>query len=85
MRCLDEVLIQAQSANMRYCDRSLAGVHLSAYPQIFKYLLLNLCANLNETWQGCSLGDALPKLLKELNSTYNSGCHDNKKGKIAKY
>ena len=51
----------------------------------FKHLLLNYQANLDETWQGCSLGAALPKLFKRLNSTHNSGCHGNQKEKkIAK-
>ena len=45
----------------------------------FKHLLLNHRANLDETWQGCSLGEALPKLFKRLNSNHNSGCHGNQK------
>ena len=45
----------------------------------FKNLLLqNQKANLDKTWQECSLGEALQKLLKEFNSNKNSGCHDNK-------
>ena len=47
----------------------------------FKRLLLNHWANLDETWQGCSLGEALPKLFKRLNSNHNSGCHGNQKEK----
>ena len=35
-------------------------------------------ANLDKTWQECSLGEALQKLLKEFNSNKNSGCHGNK-------
>ena len=50
-----------------------------------KHLLLqNHWANLDETWQECSLGEALPKLFKEFNSTHNSGCHGNKKKKNPK-
>ena len=45
----------------------------------FKNLLLqNPKANLDKTWQECSLGEALQKLLKEFNSNKNSGCHGNK-------
>ena len=45
----------------------------------FKSLLLqNQKANLDKTWQECSLGEALQKLLKEFNSNKNSGCHGNK-------
>ena len=45
----------------------------------FKNLLLqNQKANLDKTWQECSLGEALQKLLKEFNSNKNSGCHGNK-------
>ena len=42
---------------------------------------LNHWANLDETWQECSLGEALQKLFKEFNSTHNSGCHGDKKEK----
>ena len=73
-----------------YCDRSSSGVcpsiRLSVPPSIcpsgnnfFKNLLLqNQKANLDKTWQECSLGEALQKLLKEFNSNKNSGCHGNK-------
>ena len=45
----------------------------------FKNLLLqNQKANLDKTWQECSLGETLQKLLKEFNSNENSGCHGNK-------
>ena len=45
----------------------------------FKNLLLqNQKANLDKTWQECSLGEALQKLLKEFNSNKNSGRHGNK-------
>ena len=45
----------------------------------FKNLLFqNQKANLDKTWQECSLGEALQKLLKEFNSNKNSGCHANK-------
>ena len=51
----------------------------------FKYLLLlTHLANLDETWQGCSLGEALPKLFKRLNSNHNSGCHGNQNEKSSK-
>ena len=60
-----------------FCDRPMSVVH-----NFFKHLLLlNHWANLAETWQGCSLGEALPKLFKRLNSTHNSGCRCNQKEK----
>ena len=34
------------------------------------FLLLNHGASLDETWQGCFLGEALPKLFKRLNSSH---------------
>ena len=52
---------------------------------LFKHLLLlNHWANLNETWQGCSLGEALPKLFKRLNSSLKSGYHGNQNEKNSK-
>ena len=58
------------------------SVHPSVRPSVnnfFKNLLLqNQKANLDKTWQECSLGEALQKLLKEFNSNKNSGCHGNK-------
>ena len=63
-----------------------ACVRLSVRPSVrpsvnnfFKNLLLqNQKANLDKTWQECSLGEALQKLLKEFSSNKNSGCHGNK-------
>ena len=50
-----------------------------------KYLLLlNHWANLDETWQGCSLGEAVPKLYKRLNSSHKCGCHGIQKEKNSK-
>ena len=64
-----------------YCDRSSSvrpSVRLSVN-NFFKNLLLqNQKANLDKTWQECSLGEALQKLLKEFHSNKNSGCHGNK-------
>ena len=61
-----------------YCDRSSSGVRPSVN-NFFKNLLLqNQMANLDKTWQECSLGEALQKVLKEFNSNKNSGCHGNK-------
>ena len=69
-----------------FCDRPMSVVRrpLCVAHNFFKHLLLNHWASLDETWQGCSLGKALPKLFKRLNSNHNSGCHGNQKGKIAK-
>ena len=69
-----------------------ASVRLSVRPSVrpsanyfFKNLLLqNQKANLDKTWQECSLGEALQKLLKEFNSKKNSGCHGNKILKMEK-
>ena len=64
------------------CDRSSSVVRPSICPSVnnfFKNLLLqNQKANLDKTWQECSLGEAVQKLLKEFNSNKNSGCHGNK-------
>ena len=44
----------------------------------FKHLLLlNRWANLDQTWQECSLGGPLQKLFTEFDSIKNSGCHGN--------
>ena len=70
-----------------FCDRPMSGVRRPScvVHNFFKHLLLlNHWANLDDTWQGCSLGEALPKLFKRLNSNHNSGCHGNQKEKIAK-
>ena len=60
----------------------VTGHRPSARPSVdnfFKNLLLqNQKANLDKTWQECSLGEALQKLLKEFNSNKNSGCHGDK-------
>ena len=63
----------------------IAQCPASVVHNFFKHLLLlNHWANLDETWQGCSLGDALPNLLKRLNSNNNSGCYGNQKEKNSK-
>ena len=74
-----------------FCDRPMSGVRRPScvvrrpscvVHNLFKHLLLlNHWANLDETWQGCFLGEALPKLFKRLNSNHNSGCHGNQKEK----
>ena len=67
-----------------FCDRPMSGVRrlLCVIHNFFKHLLLlNHWANLDETWQGCSLDEALPKLFKRLNSNHNSGCHGNQNEK----
>ena len=44
----------------------------------FKHLLLpNRWANLDQTWQECSLGGPLQTLFTEFDSIKNSGCHGN--------
>ena len=40
--------------------------------------LPNRWANLDQTWQECSLGGPLQKVFKEFDSVKNSGCHGNK-------
>ena len=68
-------------------DRPMSVVRRpsSVVHNFFKHLLLlNHKGNLDETWQGCSLGEALPKLFKRLNSSHKSGCHGNQKEKNSK-
>ena len=76
------VFLAHLSTTWSYCDRSSSVVRPSICPSVnnfFKNLLLqNQKANLDKTWQECSLGEALQKLLKEFNSNKNSGCHGNK-------
>ena len=61
------------------------GIYRENVNNCFKrHLLLNRLANFDETSQGCSLGGALSKLLKEMNSMQNSGCHGNRKEKLQK-
>ena len=44
----------------------------------FKHLLLpNRWANLDKTWQECSLGSPLQKVFTKFDSNKNSGCHSN--------
>ena len=63
-----------------FCDRLMSVVHI-----FFKHLLLlNHWADLDETWHGCSLDEALPKLFKRLNSSHYSGGHGNQKEKNSK-
>ena len=51
---------------------------LSVVSNFFKHLLLpNRWANLDQTWQKCSLGGPLQKLFTEFDSIENSGCHGN--------
>ena len=61
-----------------FCNGPMSVVRcpLCVVHNFFKHLLL-----LDETWQGCSLGEALPKLFKRLNSNHNSGCHGNQNEK----
>ena len=41
------------------------------------FLLANRWANLDQTWQECSVGGPLQKLFTESDSIKNSGCHGN--------
>ena len=68
-------------------DRAIViALRPSSVNNFFKHLLLlNYWVNLDETWQGCSLGEAVQKLFKEINSIYNSGCHGNQKEKNAEF
>ena len=62
-----------------HCPGSVRPSVRPAVNNFFKNLLLqNQKANLDQTWQECSWGEALQKLLKEFNSNKNSGCHGNK-------
>ena len=51
-----------------FCDHPMSGVHCLScvIHNFFKHLLLlNHWANLDETWQGCSLGQALPSCSRD--------------------
>ena len=73
-----------------YCDRSLSGIRPSVRPFVrpsvnnyLKILLLwNRPTDFSETSQKWSLGDALSKYFKDLNSMENSGCHGNREKKL---
>ena len=54
-------------------------IHLSCIVNnFFKHRLFPNClANLDQTWQECSLGGPLQKLFTEFDSIKNSGCHGN--------
>ena len=71
---------------MSYCDRSLSGVRPSVCPSVNNYLkillLWNRPTDFSETSQKWSLGDALSKYFKDLNSMENSGCHGNREKKL---
>jgi hypothetical protein len=63
-----------------FCDGPLhVGSPSPMCASIKQLLLLNHKAKIVEILQGCFLHKALPKLLKELNSIKNSGCHGNQK------
>ena len=50
----------------------------SVVNNFFEHLLLpNRWANLDQTWQECSLGGPVQKLFTEFYSIKNSGCHGN--------
>ena len=54
--------------------------------QFFKHqLLLNRWANLDQTWQECSLGGPLKKVFTEFDSVKNSGCHGNQMEFFSKF
>ena len=70
-----------------FCDRPMSVVRRPScvVHNFFKHLLLlNHWASLDETWQGCFFGEAVPKLFKRLNSNHNSGCHGNQNEKNSK-
>ena len=49
-----------------------------------RHLLLNRLANFDKTLQGCSLRGPLLKLFKELDFSWNYGCHGNGEEKLKK-
>ena len=65
-----------------YCDRSLSGVRPSVNNYLKILLLWNRSTDFSETSQKLSLGDALSKYFKDLNSMENSGCHGNREKKL---
>ena len=63
-----------------FCDHPMSIFH-----NFFKHILLpNHWANLDETWQGCSLGEALPNLFKRLIPAVTLVAMATKRKKIAK-
>ena len=60
------------------CPSSVVRCASCVVNNFFKHLLLpNRWANLDQTWQECSLGGPIQKLFTEFDSIKNSGCHGN--------
>ena len=62
------------------CSRGAFRVVMSPSSVVnnfFKHLLPNRWANLDQTWQECSLGGSIKKFFTEFDSIENSGCHGN--------
>ena len=67
------------------CSYDAPGVKTGLAPGVTSSKQRNKDGKLqNFSWQGCSLGKALPKLFKRLNSNHNSGCHGNQNEKNSK-
>ena len=84
--CLHRFILLAQSAIFlahlsTTCSRGAFRVVRGpscVVNNFFKHLLLpNRLANLDQTWQECSLGGPLQKLFTKFDSIKNSGCHGN--------
>ena len=60
------------------CWSCVVGRATCIVNNFFEHLLLPIpSANLDQTWQECSLGGPLQKLFTEFDSIKNSGCHGN--------
>ena len=77
-----ETLISSPGHKVLGVSYIVITLYPSSVNNFFKHLLLlNHWVNLDETWQGYSLGEALRKFFKEFNSIRNSDCHGNLKEK----
>ena len=58
IKCVTQVFSSHEHKVLKvsHCD------HPASFNNFFKHVLINHLANLDETWQGCSLGKALQKL-----------------------
>ena len=78
-QCFPEVFLAHLSTT---CSRGAFSVVMCpscVVNNFFKHLLSpNRWANLDQTWQECSLGGPLQKVFTEFDSIKNSGCHGNK-------
>ena len=61
-----------------WCPSSVVRLTSCVVNNFSKHLLPDRWANLDQTWQECSLGGPLYKFFTQFYSIKNSGCHGNK-------